>query len=39
VLTHLYPICEEKIDEMINAIRRDYDGEIIVAEDYMKLDV
>jgi len=38
-LTHLYPVCEGRIDEMIDTIRRDYDGEIIIAEDYMKLDV
>lgn len=38
-LTHLYPICEGRIDEMINTIRKDYNGEIIVAEDYMKLSV
>jgi ribonuclease BN (tRNA processing enzyme) len=38
-ITHLYPVCEGKIEEMINTIQRDYDGEIIVAEDYMIVDV
>ena len=36
VLTHLYPICETKIDEMVGKISNDYNGEITVAEDYMK---
>ena len=39
VLTHLYPICETKIDEMVGTISKDYDGEIIVAEDYMRLTI
>lgn len=39
VLTHLYPICEIKIDEMIEKISKDYDGEIFVAEDYMRLTI
>ncbi|MBS7622203.1 MBL fold metallo-hydrolase [Candidatus Bathyarchaeota archaeon] len=38
-ITHLYPVCEEKIDEMIETIQRDYDGEVVVAEDYMVIDV
>jgi ribonuclease BN (tRNA processing enzyme) len=37
VLTHLYPICETKIDEMVGRISKDYDGDITVAEDYMRL--
>lgn len=37
VLTHLYPICETKIDEMVERISKDFDGEITVAEDYMRL--
>jgi ribonuclease BN (tRNA processing enzyme) len=39
VLTHLYPVCEGRIDEMVRRISEDYDGEIIVAEDYMQLSV
>jgi ribonuclease BN (tRNA processing enzyme) len=37
VLTHLYPICETSIDEMVGRISEDYDGGITVAEDYMRL--
>jgi ribonuclease BN (tRNA processing enzyme) len=37
VLTHLYPICETEIDEMVGRISKDYDGAITVAEDYMRL--
>jgi len=37
VLTHLYPICETSIDEMLGRISKDYDGDITVAEDFMRL--
>jgi ribonuclease BN (tRNA processing enzyme) len=37
VLTHLYPICETRINEMTGRISKDYDGKITVAEDYMRV--
>jgi ribonuclease BN (tRNA processing enzyme) len=37
LLTHLYPICENKINEMVGRISKDYNGNINVAEDYMHL--
>ncbi len=39
VLTHLYPVCEGREEEMVRRISQDYGGEITVAEDYMRLVV
>jgi ribonuclease BN (tRNA processing enzyme) len=33
VLTHLYPACDET--DVVAACRKEYSGEIIVAEDHM----
>jgi ribonuclease BN (tRNA processing enzyme) len=37
VLTHMYPECEGREYEMLNNIKSVYDGEVILAEDGMKI--
>ena len=37
ILIHLYPICEEF--DILEQARKEYQGEIIVGEDLMKIDV
>jgi ribonuclease BN (tRNA processing enzyme) len=35
MLTHLYPICDDS--NLIEPCRRHYDGELIIAEDLLRL--
>jgi len=37
VLTHLYPECEGRESEMLDSIKSVYSGEVILAEDGMKI--
>ena len=39
VLNHLYPECEGREKEMINKIKENFGGEVIVAEDFMEVNV
>ncbi len=38
-LTHLYPACEGREHEMIEEVKRHFDGEVFIAEDSMKVKV
>ncbi len=39
VLNHLYPVCTGKEDDMISKIKERFDGEILVPEDLMMIEV
>jgi ribonuclease BN (tRNA processing enzyme) len=39
ILNHLYPICEEREEEMKEKIKEKFDGEVIIAEDFMEIVV
>jgi ribonuclease BN (tRNA processing enzyme) len=37
VLTHFYPPCDE--EDMISPCRKFFDGEIVLAEDLMRVEI
>jgi ribonuclease BN (tRNA processing enzyme) len=39
VLTHLYPICEGREQEMLKEARRQFVGDILIAEDGMRIEI
>ena len=39
ILNHLYPICEGKEEDMIKKIKEKFDGEVLVAEDFMVVEL
>jgi ribonuclease BN (tRNA processing enzyme) len=39
ILNHLYPVCEGKEKDMINKIKEDFDGEVLIAEDLMVVEL
>lgn len=39
VLTHLYPQCRGREREMVEKVKEKFDGEVIIAEDEMKIEI
>jgi len=39
ILTHLYPICEGREQEMLTEAKRQFAGEVLIAEDGMKMEI
>jgi ribonuclease BN (tRNA processing enzyme) len=39
ILTHLFPVCKGKENEMIAEIKKQYSGEVIVASDLQQFTV
>lgn len=38
-LTHLYPVCRGKEDNMIEEVKKYFDGEVIIAKDLMEVEI
>jgi ribonuclease BN (tRNA processing enzyme) len=39
VLTHVFPEHEDELDASLARVRREYDGELVVAYDGLRVDV
>jgi ribonuclease BN (tRNA processing enzyme) len=39
VVTHLYPVCEGKEEQIVNSIKESYAGEVIIGEDLMVISL
>jgi len=39
ILTHLYPECEGREEEMLRQVKRQFAGEILIAEDGMRINI
>ena len=39
ILTHTYPVCEGRYEELINKIKEKFSGEVLVAEDFMEIEI